>query len=54
MGSAYEKATAGCTDDSVREIIAKRIIKAARRGERDVERLAAYGLRGFDRTAGAD
>ena len=53
MGSAYEKATAGCTDDYARELIAKRIIEATRRGERDIERLAAYGLQGFDGTADA-
>jgi hypothetical protein len=52
MGSAYEKATSGCTDDSERELIATRIIEAARRGERDIERLAAYGLRGFAGIAG--
>jgi hypothetical protein len=53
MGAAYEKATSESTDDSGRELIAKRIIEAARRGERDVERLAAYGLRGFNGIAGA-
>ena len=53
MGSAYEKATSGCTDDDARELIAKRIIEAARRGERDVERLAAEGMRGFDGIADA-
>jgi hypothetical protein len=47
MGLAYEKAAAGCTDDSAREFIARRIIEGARQGERDVERLAAYGLRGL-------
>jgi hypothetical protein len=53
MGSAYEKATSEGMDDSTRELIAKRIIEAARRGERDVERLAAYALQGFDGTADA-
>jgi hypothetical protein len=53
MGLAYEKATAGCTDDSARELIAKRIIEGARRGERDIERLAACGLQGSDGIADA-
>jgi hypothetical protein len=53
MGSAYEKATSGCTDADAREVIARRIIEAARRGERDIERLAAYGLQGLGGTADA-
>jgi hypothetical protein len=53
MGLAYEKATSGCTDDSTRELIARRIIESARQGERDVERLAAYGLRGLGGAADA-
>ncbi len=53
MGSAYEKATAGRTDDSARELIARRIIEAARLGERDIERLAAYAVQGFQDIADA-
>jgi hypothetical protein len=46
MGTAYDQACAGVAADDVarRELIAKRIIEAARRGERDVGRLAAYGI----------
>jgi hypothetical protein len=53
MGLAYEKATSGCTDNSARELMAKRIIEGARRGERDVEKLAAYGLQGIEGRADA-
>jgi len=34
--------------DSVREIIAKRIIEVAREGERDPDRLFVYALHGLD------
>jgi len=34
--------------DSVREIIAKRIIEVAREGERDPDRLFDYALHGLD------
>jgi hypothetical protein len=33
--------------------MAKRIIEGARRGERDVEKLAAYGLQGIEGRADA-
>ncbi len=43
MGQAYDQACAGIDQGDVarRELIAKRIIEAARRGERDIARLAA-------------
>jgi hypothetical protein len=45
MGQAYDQACAGIDQGDVahRELVAKRIIEAARRGERDIARLAAYG-----------
>jgi hypothetical protein len=45
MGQAYDQACAGIDQGDVvhRELIAKRIIEAARRGERDIARLAASG-----------
>jgi hypothetical protein len=53
LGLAYERACEGLAPDvTVREAIAKRIIVAAKRGERDVERLIKYGL-GKDATADA-
>jgi len=55
IGLAYEQeCTSLASDDlSVRETIAKRIIEAARRGERDVENLAAYALEGLSGIADA-
>jgi hypothetical protein len=46
LGHAYERASQGLPPDDVkvREVIAKRIIKAARRGERDLDKLIACGL----------
>jgi hypothetical protein len=51
MGLAYEEACASLdgTDAAIREAVAKRIIEAARRGERDVARLAGYGINGLKR-----
>jgi hypothetical protein len=46
MALAYEKAVASSDDIELRELIAKRIIEAARRGERAVDKLAAYGREG--------
>jgi hypothetical protein len=45
MGKAYDQACAGVnqSDIATRELIAKRIIEAARQGERDVATLATYG-----------
>jgi hypothetical protein len=53
MGAAYEKATSGCADDATRALIAKRIIEATQRGERDIARLSAYALKGLDGIADA-
>jgi hypothetical protein len=45
LGLAYERASeGGGPGDTVRETIAKRIIEAARRGERDIEKLIEHGL----------
>jgi hypothetical protein len=48
MGEAFDAACAGLQDggqpDLVREIIAKRIIEAAKKGERDPVRLRNAGL----------
>jgi hypothetical protein len=46
MGLAYEQACVGVDSANVaaRELIAKRIVEAARRGERDPSKLAAYGI----------
>jgi len=45
LGLAYERACLDVPpDEPVREALAKRIIVAARRGERDLERLIKYGL----------
>jgi hypothetical protein len=52
LGLAYEKASAGLADTYAREVVAKRIIEAARRGERDIERLVSYA-RGSDPVADA-
>ena len=53
MGSAYEKATVGLDEISDREIVAKRIIEAASRGERDLDKLVAYAVAGLDGIADA-
>ena len=51
MGDAYDKAIAALPDrDSgfmVRELLAKRIIRLARRGECDPEHLCSSALTGF-------
>lgn len=51
MGDAYDKAIATLTiDDSdlaVRELVAKRIVRLARRGERDPEHLCSSALSRF-------
>ena len=54
MGLAYEQAYAslGRDDPAARELIAKRIIEAARRGERDIATLADYGLAGLKNLPG--
>jgi hypothetical protein len=45
LGLAYERACQSVASDvTVREVLAKRILEAARRGERNVEKLIAYGL----------
>jgi hypothetical protein len=57
MGEAFDAAYVGLQDTGqpalVREIIAKRIIEAAKKGERDPVRLRAAGLAalGYDREA---
>jgi hypothetical protein len=52
LGLAYERACENVAPD-VREPLAKRIIEAARRGERDIEKLINYGLGKNDRLADA-
>jgi hypothetical protein len=54
MGLAYEQAclTLDAGNVAARELVAKRIIEAARRRERDVTKLAAYGLEGLAGTGG--
>ena len=45
LGLAYERACEhAALDATVREPLAKRIIEAGRRGERDPEKLVEYGL----------
>jgi hypothetical protein len=45
LGLAFERASETVAADvTLREALAKRIIEAARRGERDVEKLIGYGL----------
>ena len=45
LGLAYERACESVAPDViVREALAKRIIEAAKRGERDLEKLIEYGL----------
>jgi hypothetical protein len=57
MGEAFDAACKGLRDTGqpalVREIIARRIIRAATKGERDPARLRAAGLAalGYDREA---
>ena len=54
LGLAYERACEGLAPDvTVREAVAKRIIVAAKGGERDVERLIKYGLGKDDMLADA-
>jgi urease gamma subunit len=54
MGLAYERACASLESDdpAARELIAKRIIEAARRGERGVASLAEYGIAQLKRPPG--
>jgi len=51
MGDAYDKAIATLSNNHsewmVRELVAKRIIRLARRGERDPEHLCSSALSGF-------
>lgn len=49
MGLAYEKATVGLDEISDREIVAMRVIEAARSGERELDNLVAYALDGLNR-----
>ena len=57
MGEAFDAACKGLRDTGqptvVREVIAKRIIEAAKKGERDPARLRSAGLTalGYDREA---
>jgi hypothetical protein len=45
LGLAYERACESVAPDmTIREALAKRIIEAAKRGERDLEGLIKYGL----------
>jgi hypothetical protein len=54
LGLAYERACEDVGPDlTVREALAKRIIAAAKRGERDLERLVNYGLGNHDALADA-
>jgi hypothetical protein len=54
MGLAYERACANidANDVAARELIAKRIIEAARRGECDVARLAEHAATGLQNIPG--
>ncbi len=51
MGDAYDKAIAALSNNdaelAVRELVAKRIVRLARRGERDLEYLCSSALSGF-------
>ena len=51
MGNAYDKAIASLPDNqaelAVRELVAKRIVRLARRGERNPEHLCSSALSGF-------
>ena len=53
MGRAYEKACEGVSDEVVRELIARRIIEAARRRERNLGKLIEYGRGSEDGVAEA-
>jgi hypothetical protein len=54
LGLAYERASENVAPDrTVREALAKRIIEAAKRGERDLEKLIEYGLARNDPAADA-
>jgi hypothetical protein len=55
MGLAYEQACAGVDGNNAAacELVAKRIIEAAKRGERDVTSLAKYGLAGLQGLPGS-
>jgi hypothetical protein len=45
LGLAYERACESASPDmTIREALAKRIIEAAKRGERNLEGLIKYGL----------
>ena len=45
LGAAYESACKGIgPDPTAREALAKRIMEAAKCGERDLERLIKYGI----------
>jgi hypothetical protein len=46
LGIAYDRASLELRngDEVAREVLAKRLIEAARRGERDVDRLVDYAL----------
>jgi hypothetical protein len=50
LAVAYERARCPA-DNTLREALAKRIIQAATLGERDLEKLIAYGLGRNDPTA---
>jgi hypothetical protein len=51
MGDAYDKAIAALSNNdselAVRELVAKRIVRLAKRGERDPEHLCSLALSGF-------
>jgi hypothetical protein len=53
LGLAFDDACARAADPSQHETIAKRIIKAAMAGERDVHKLAQLGLNGGEQMMGA-
>jgi hypothetical protein len=54
LGLAYERACESVSPDvTVREALAKRIIEAARRGERDLDKLIEYGVGNSDGLADA-
>jgi hypothetical protein len=50
LSKAYDMALASLRDqpEAVREVIARRIIEAARRGERNPDKLCAVALTAFD------
>ena len=54
LGLAYDRASEKAGPDvKVREALANRIIEAAKRGERDIEKLIEYGLQTNDGIAEA-